>query len=151
MDIINLKKTKNKEFYIDKVAFLEQELWNSNYKKDYIYTIQKALYRSNYTILLAIENQIPLGYIELDVFYSWDEKYSKYPIMKICGLYVTPSVRRQGIASQLIKFAENYAKKLGCKQIASDYYEFNLNSAKLHKNLGFIETSKIVNVIKNIE
>ena len=150
MNIINIKKSKNKEKLITKVAKLEQELWNSNSIKDYIYSIRKALFRNNYTILLAFENDIPLGYIELDVFYSWDEKYSKSPIMKICGLYVTPTMRRQGIASNLIKESERYAKSIGCSHIASDYYDFNNSSAKLHNSLGFVETSRLVNVIKSI-
>lgn len=149
MHIVNIKKNHNKK-YIENVARLEQELWCVNEIRDYEITIKNALKRNNYTIFLALEDDIPLGYIETDIFYSWDEIYSKVPILKICGLYVTPTLRRKGVASSLIKEAEKYAKELGCKQIASDYYSFNTTSEKLHESLGFVETSKIVNVIKNI-
>lgn len=150
MKIINLRLQKYKNIYIEKIAQLEIELWNVNNIKSYINSINKALFRSTYNILLAIENDIPLGYIELDICYSWDEQYSNNPIMKICGLYVTPSARGKGIATTLIKESEKYAKKLKCTKIASDYLENNINSKNLHNNLGFKETSKLINVIKDI-
>lgn len=149
MEILNIKYYFNRK-YIPKVAKLEQELWNMNEVNDYIISIKKALNKKNYTIFLAIENEIPLGYIETDIFHSWDENYSISPILKICGLYVATIARNKGIASSLIAEVEKYAKSLGCKQIASDYYSFNTESKNLHNKLGFKQTSTIINVVKNI-
>lgn len=150
MEIINLKKNQ-KTTYIEMVAKLEKELWNYNSTlQNYKTSIKLGLKRGNYNIFLALENNIPLGYVETDIFYSWDEIYSSLPILQICGLYVSPIARKQGIATSLIKECENYARDFGCKQIASNYYSFNTTSANLHKKLGFKETSRIINVIKDL-
>ena len=144
MEIINLKKNQ-KTTYIEMVAKLEKELWNYNSTlQNYKTSIKLGLKRGNYNIFLALENNIPLGYVETD------EIYSSLPILQICGLYVSPIARKQGIATSLIKECENYARDFGCKQIASNYYSFNTTSANLHKKLGFKETSRIINVIKDL-
>lgn len=150
MEIINLKKNQ-KTTYIEMVAKLEKELWNDNSAlQNYKTSIKLGLKRGNYNIFLALENDIPLGYVETDIFYSWDEIYSSLPILQICGLYVSPIARKQGIATSLIKECEKYARNFGCKQIASNYYSFNTISTNLHQKLGFKETSRIVNVIKDL-
>ena len=148
MEIINLK---NNMQYIKQTALLERELWGNNVScSAYIDTIKKALKKPNYTIFLAKDENTILGYVETDIFYSYDEKYSLKPILFICGLYVTPSKRNNGVATNLLQELEKYARDIGCEQIASSYYSFNKESKKLHDKLGFKETSQTINVIKNI-
>jgi aminoglycoside 6'-N-acetyltransferase I len=151
MEVVDLKYSFGME-YINKVAMLELELWQHETLSDYIENIWEVLNNTpNYNILLAMDDEgNPLGYLEIDAFFSYDEKYSATPILKLCGLYVTPKARRQGVATHLIKAAEKRAKEMGCHQISSDYYEYNDASARLHALMGFKETSKLINVIKDI-
>ena len=73
MEIINLKKNQ-KTNYIEMVAKLEKELWNDNSAlQNYKTSIKLGLKRGNYNIFLALENDIPLGYVDTDIFYSWDD------------------------------------------------------------------------------
>ena len=152
MEFINLKDCKKKQ-YIKQVAELQIELWDDDFENvsEYEKSIRSAINRENYTILGAIneKNEI-MGYIELDMSYSYEERYTPIAIMQICGLYVSPKYRHQGVAKGLMRESEKLGLAMGCLQIASSYYEFNNASANLHKDMGFVETSKIISVIKNI-
>lgn len=158
MEIINIKDLKQNLFFnkdekkrnlcIRGVAGLMCELWNDNDVEGYMNEIEERL-KYNYTILVAIEEEKVVGYIELTEMYSYDEK-SVPPVLNICGLFITENMRQKGIATKLIECAESYGRSQGNERISSSYYDFNSHSAFLHKKLGFQETSRIINVIKNL-
>ena len=66
------------------------------------------------------------------------------------GLYVKPTFRKQGIASELTKAACDWARKKGFKQIASDTHLNNSASIDFHKQTGFKEVERIVCFIKDL-
>lgn len=149
MEIVNIKKIRGRKKYIEDVARLMCELWNESDVDAFCFHIKGCL-RHDYSILVAYLNDEPVGYIELNITISYEEKFSQFPIMYICGLYVSPYFRKQGVASELIKEAENYAREKYCTRLASDYFDYNIPSANLHEKMGFKITSRRVNVIKDI-
>ena len=153
MKIVNIKKFQNRK-YIKQVAKLEIELWNNKMTEipAYVKGIKESIRRKNCTILCAVdESDDVIGYINLNIYYSHDEQPSFEPILHVFGLYVTPTHRNKGVATQLFKEAEKYGLEFGCTRMSSSYFDFNKSSASLHKSLGFVETNKICRVIKNIE
>lgn len=149
MNIINIKKMRRKKKYIEDVAYLMCELWTES-DIDGFYNHIKGCLKHDYTILVAYIDDKPVGYIELNITASYEEKYSQFPILNICGLYVSQNTRHLGIASELIKSAEDYGRERYCTRIASDYFDYNTASANLHQKMGFQITSKRINVIKDI-
>lgn len=149
MEIINIKKIRKRKKYIEDVACLMCELWQETDLEGFISHIKGCL-KHEYTILIAYQNKMPVGYIELNILASYEEKYSQFPIMNICGLYVSPNARKQGVASELIKVSEIYAKEKYCTRLSSDYFDYNTASANLHQKMGFHITSRRINVIKEI-
>ncbi len=60
------------------------------------------------------------------------------------GLYVEANLRRQGIASQLIEAAEQWARSLGIVEMASDCLIDNSISRQTHLANGFAEVERII-------
>lgn len=149
MQVVNVKKIRGRKKYIEDVARLMCELWNES-DVDAFCSYLKGCLRHDYTVLVAYIDNEPVGYMELNITISYEEKVSPFPVMFICGLYVSPCFRRNGVASELIKEAENYAREKYCTRLASDYFDYNTASANLHKKMGFQITSRRVNVIKDV-
>jgi aminoglycoside 6'-N-acetyltransferase I len=66
------------------------------------------------------------------------------------GWFVEPEFRRNGIGSHLVSEAENWAKRKGCTEMASDAEVGNEPSVEAHKSLGYQETSRLVHLRKEL-
>lgn len=67
------------------------------------------------------------------------------------GVDVESAHRRNGIAGQLLKAAEEWARQNGCTEIASDSLPVNSASSELHKESGFRDAGLIQCWIKPLE
>lgn len=92
-----------------------------------------------------------LGFINLSLRSDYVQGASSSPVGYVEGIYVKPQYRKQGVAKELIKQAEKWAKKQGCKELGSDAELRNTVSQKFHKNLGFKKDDVIVHYIKKIK
>lgn len=72
------------------------------------------------------------------------------PVVFIESIYVLPEYRKMGIARELIKTAEEFAKEKGILQIASDCLIDNIDSELFHKSCGFKETERVIYFVKNV-
>jgi len=91
-----------------------------------------------------------LGFINLSLRHEYVQGASSSPVGYVEGIYVKPEYRKQGVAKELIKQAEMWAEKQGCKELGSDTELKNTVSQKFHKNLGFKKDDVIVHYIKKI-
>ena len=66
------------------------------------------------------------------------------PVAFLEGLYVVPQARRKGVAGALIAAACEWARRAGCREIASDAVLENSISHVVHRALGFEETERVV-------
>lgn len=67
------------------------------------------------------------------------------------GIFVKESYRRQGVATDLFKACEQWAKEQGCKDFGSDCNAENEASRKFHAKQGFKEAEQIVIFHKNLD
>lgn len=65
--------------------------------------------------------------------------------------YVDPEMRRQGIGRALVAAAEQWARRQGCQEMASDAELDNLLSQAAHQRLGYRETGRIVQFCKTLD
>jgi aminoglycoside 6'-N-acetyltransferase I len=66
------------------------------------------------------------------------------------GWYVDEGHRQQGIGAQLVSSAEDWARRQGCTEMASDAEVGNAVSQRAHEKLGYTETSRLVHLRKEL-
>lgn len=66
------------------------------------------------------------------------------------GWFVEPEFRKHGIGQELVRMAENWARTMGCTEIASDTEIGNESALRAHLNLGYAETSRLVHLRKEL-
>ena len=66
------------------------------------------------------------------------------------GWYVDADRRQLGIGRRLVGFAEEWARRKGCTEMASDAEVDNEISLAAHSRLGYSETSRLVHLRKEL-
>ena len=66
------------------------------------------------------------------------------------GWFVEESHRQHGIGARLVRSAEDWARRSGCTEMASDAEIGNTVSQRAHEKLGYTETSRLVHLRKEL-
>jgi aminoglycoside 6'-N-acetyltransferase I len=66
------------------------------------------------------------------------------------GWFVDPEYRQNGIGGALVHYAEEWARMRGCTEMASDAEVTNTVSQEAHARLGYLETSRLVHLRKEL-
>jgi aminoglycoside 6'-N-acetyltransferase I len=72
------------------------------------------------------------------------------PVGYIEGWYVDQDVRGAGVGAALVRAAEEWARGLGCQEMASDTWLDNMGSIEAHKKLGYREHERLVHFAKRL-
>jgi aminoglycoside 6'-N-acetyltransferase I len=101
-------------------------------------------------LVFTHENGEALGFAEASIRTDYVNGTHTSPVAFLEGLYVKPDSRGQGIARQLVADVEQWAREMGCTELASDALVENQVSHKMHEALGFEETERVVYFLKGI-
>jgi aminoglycoside 6'-N-acetyltransferase I len=77
------------------------------------------------------------GFLQVDLRSHADGCDPAQPTGYVEGWYVVEEHRRQGIGAAMMRAAEDWARSLGCKEMASDTWIDERNSLQAHQALGF--------------
>ena len=105
---------------------------------------------ARHDVRLACVDGKPVGFSETSLRNDYVNGCETSPVAFLEGIYVVPEYRRKGAARALIGEAEAWAKKIGCKEFASDALLENSASHSMHTALGFDETERVVYFKKSI-
>ena len=72
------------------------------------------------------------------------------PVGYLEGIYVREDFRRRGVARELLAACEQWARKQGCREFASDCELTNRESERFHRALGFGEAGRISCFVKKL-
>ena len=72
------------------------------------------------------------------------------PVGYIEGWYVDEDVRGNGVGAGLVRAAEDWARGLGCEEMASDTWLDNMASIEAHLKLGYQEAERLVHFAKRL-
>lgn len=72
------------------------------------------------------------------------------PVGYIEGWYVDADLRRQGVGAALVRAAEDWARGMGCREMASDTWLDNETSICAHTALGYAEVERLVHFAKQL-
>ncbi len=78
-----------------------------------------------------------IGFLEADLRSHADGCDATHPVGYIEGWFVDARFRMQGVGGKLIAAAEQWARELGCLEMASDTWHDNEGSIHAHLALGF--------------
>ena len=90
------------------------------------------------------------GFIHLKLRNDYVEGSTSSPVAYLEAIYVKPDFRKTGLGRQLVDYGEEWGKKQGCTEYASDTAISNSRSINFHKSIGFREAGRNVCFIKNI-
>jgi aminoglycoside 6'-N-acetyltransferase I len=91
-----------------------------------------------------------LGFLEVDLRSHADGCDPSRPVGYVEGWYVAENHRHQGIGTQLLAAAEDWARSHGCLEIASDTWINNKVSQRAHEELGYEVVDRCVHYRKTL-
>jgi len=86
--------------------------------------------QSLYGVFLAVVGSSVIGFIYVQ-FHEWNR------LAQIEGLAVDPSYHRQGVASELVKHAERFAKERGARGVYVDTPTLNRRGRSFYEAMGY--------------
>jgi aminoglycoside 6'-N-acetyltransferase I len=102
-------------------------------------------------ILVAeADDQVLAGFLEVDLRSHADGCNPSLPVGYIEGWYVAENYRQRGIGRKLLTAAEDWARSLGCVEVASDTWIDNEVSQRVHEALGYEVVDRCVQYRKTL-
>lgn len=96
-------------------------------------------------------SNIAVAWISLSLRHDYVEGCQFSPVAYVEGIFVHPDYRGQGIATELLDFADSWAKSHGARELASDTDFENIHSQTFHTKNGFREVSRNIHYIRKVE
>jgi aminoglycoside 6'-N-acetyltransferase I len=125
---------------------MRQELWPSPAGEHAaeIELFFKAERRDPAEVLVAVEESgRAVGFVELSIRPYAEGCYSGR-VAYLEGWFVESLSRGKGVGAALVRGAEDWARRQGCTELASDTEIDNAASASAHERLGFEEINRII-------
>jgi aminoglycoside 6'-N-acetyltransferase I len=125
---------------------LRQALWPEGAREQHLEEMAALVAApQRYTQFLAYSpSSEAVGLIEASMRSDYVNGTETSPVAFVEGLYVVPQARRKGVAGSLVATVCDWARRAGCREIASDAVLENSISHVVHRALGFEETERVV-------
>jgi aminoglycoside 6'-N-acetyltransferase I len=104
---------------------------------------------SQLVVVAALETGKLVGFLEASIRPFVEDCHTDH-VGYLEGWFVEEDFRRYGIGGKLVRNAENWARRKGCTEMASDAELGNELSLKAHQKLGYEETSRLVHLRKDL-
>lgn len=104
----------------------------------------------NALIALLIEEAVPVGFAQCQLRFEFVEGADSSPVGYLEGIFMAAAYRGRGLAKQLLKYCENWAREKGCAEFGSDCEIDNIQSYHFHIKAGFTEANRTICFIKRL-
>lgn len=131
-------------------ANLALMLWPGHNLEEFIQDMKQLIAEPDSIVILYYHDDKAIGFAQCQLRYDYVEGTSSSPVGYLEGLYVKKAFRKQGVARNLVTFCENWAKRKGCSEFASDCELENEESLETHLKLGFTEANRIICFTKRL-
>ncbi len=137
--------------YLDDLTSMGIDLWPENEYHELRAEFEELSNQEDQIIFLAMMDDLPIGFIHMSLRKDYVEGATSSPVGYVEGIYVIPEFRRKNVSKSLVAYAQDWAAKKGCTQIASDIEDDNQLSQAFHLSIGFREVNRVICFIKEIE
>jgi aminoglycoside 6'-N-acetyltransferase I len=130
---------------------LRKMLWDATSDNDHKSEMIDILDHHETQLVLVAEADggRPVGFLEASIR-PFVEDCDTDHVGYLEGWFVEPSFRKHGVGSMLVRHAESWAREKGCTEMASDAEIGNNSSLAAHQSLGYVETSRLVHLRKEL-
>lgn len=112
--------------------------------------MESILSTENSVCYIMFENNKHIGFIYCQLKYDYIEDVKAYPVGYLEGAFLEEEYRKNEYVIEFFKFFENWAKAIGCKEIASNCEVSDTVTLELLKLMGMQEEYRIVHFRKNL-
>ena len=132
------------------IAALAAELWPSHTGEELSKEFEATLYSDRNAVFLALSDGWPVGFAHCSLREDYVEGTDGGRVGYLEAIYVKEGHRRTGIGTELVLACQNWAKKEGCWEFASDCELQNELSQAFHISMGFTEVNRIICFAKKL-
>jgi aminoglycoside 6'-N-acetyltransferase I len=113
---------------------------------------KEVLMNPKKAMFIAFDGDKAVGFSHVLIRYEWFLTESKdgSPVGYLDTIYARPEYRRQGIARTLVKMCEDWSRKKGCIEFASNCDLDNGRSLAFHLGIGFKELHRSIHFSKEL-
>lgn len=106
--------------------------------------IENFLRCDDVQFFICFEDEIPVGFAQVQLRYDYVEGTSSSPVGYLEGIFIEKEYRIKGYAEELLSECELWAKEKGCTEFAGDCEIGNETGILFHKAMNFSEVNRIV-------
>ena len=143
-----IRKAEEKDLPV--LAGLGAGLWPHHTPRELEAEFTGTLAKEDAAFFLAFVKEIPVGFAQCQLRRDYVEGTSSSPVGYLEGIFVAEEFRRNGLAGQLLAACEDWARKQGCREFASDCELDNTESLRMHLRLGFEEANRVICFTKKL-
>lgn len=128
----------------DTLAALSRKLWPDHGLDEMCREFEALLQNPECALFLAWDGNTAVGFAQCQLRHDYVEGTQSSPVGYLEGIYVSPSHRGSGLARKLLAACEDWARKMDCREFASDCELTNSTSLTFHLKTGFTEAGRII-------
>lgn len=130
-------------------AELAVQMWTSSTVEEHKQGFEEYI-KEGGAVFLAWKDNEAVGFAQCGMRHDYVEGTESSPVGYLEGIFVAEKERKQGIAKELLRACQNYAREMGCSEFASDCELENEDSLKFHIAMGFEEANRIICFTKKL-
>lgn len=135
---------------LEVLANLAALLWQNHSVEDLFHEFSKIMSKGESQFFLKYEKDMPVGFAQCQLRHDYVEGTETTPVGYLEGIFVKEGYRNKGYAKELLTECEEWAKRNGCHEFASDCEINNIGSFRFHKAMNFAEVNRIICFTKRL-
>ena len=128
---------------------MRKGIWPEASDEDLAYDMEDVLASESDVVFIAFVGEQSAGMIEASVR-EYVEGCETSPVGYIEAWFVSGEFRKTGVAGELVKAAEDWAREKGCTEMGSDTWLENELGIRAHQKLGYYEVERLVHFVKQL-
>ena len=132
------------------VAGLAIQMWKSHTIEEVTDEFRDYLNKESCVVFIALLEGLAMGFAQCGLRNDYVEGTDTSPVGYLEGIFVTGEYRNRGVAKDMLKACQEWAKEQGCTEFASDCEQVNEDSLKFHLKMGFEEANRIICFTKKL-
>ena len=132
------------------LAELAIQMWDENEIEDLESEFAELIQDENAACFIQTVDDRSVGFAQCGLRSDYVEGTDSSPVGYLEGIFVLAPFRNQGYAKELLACCEQWARKKGCTEFASDCELENNDSLAFHLAMGFEEANRIICFKKNL-